>query len=78
LSCVSREDDAPDYEIEADPDCNFEQLTIDCAPLAGIVFKTDMRKAHQLMHGLSKARQQKCRLKKLKKDSAGDLISQPC
>jgi hypothetical protein len=51
LSYVIREDDAPDYAIESQPDFDFEQLTIDCAPLTGIVYKTDARKVHQLIHG---------------------------
>jgi hypothetical protein len=50
LSYIIREQEAPDYSNEADDD--FEQLTIDCAPLIGLVFKTDTRKVHQLIHAL--------------------------
>jgi hypothetical protein len=49
LSYVVRENTAPDYSNEHEDD--FEQLTIDCAPLTGLVFKTDARKVHQLVHG---------------------------
>ena len=51
LSYVIRENDDPDYDLEEQIDHDFEQLTIDCAPLTGLVFKTDARKVHQLIHG---------------------------
>ena len=51
LSYIIRENAAPDYALELEADFDFEQLTIDCAPLTGLVFKTDARKVHQLIHG---------------------------
>ena len=51
LSYVIRDEDDPDYAIEAEDDYDFEQLSIHCAPLTGLVFKTDARKVHQLIHG---------------------------
>jgi hypothetical protein len=51
MSCIIREDDAPDCKIETEPDSNFEQLTIDCDPTTDIVFKTAVRKVHHLIHG---------------------------
>jgi hypothetical protein len=49
LSYVIRENNEPDYEEEEDFD--FEQLSIKCASLVGVVYKTDARKVHQLIHG---------------------------
>jgi hypothetical protein len=37
--------------LENEPDCDFEQFSIDCAPVEGLVYKTDSRKVHQLIHG---------------------------
>jgi hypothetical protein len=51
LSYVIRENDEPDYEEEEEDDFDFEQLSIKCAPLVGVVYKTDARKVHQLIHG---------------------------
>jgi hypothetical protein len=51
LSYVIRDDDDPDYSNEDDDDYDFEQLSISCAPTAGLIFKTDARKVHQLIHG---------------------------
>jgi hypothetical protein len=51
LSYIIRENDAPDYTLESQPDFDYEQLSIDCAALNGLVFKTDARKVHQLIHG---------------------------
>jgi hypothetical protein len=51
LSHVIREDDAPDHKIKSEADHDFEQLTFDCAPLINIMFKTDARKTHHLIHG---------------------------
>jgi hypothetical protein len=39
----------PDYDDKEDD--NFEQLFIVCAPLEGIIYKTDAHKVHQLIHG---------------------------
>jgi hypothetical protein len=51
LSYVIRENDEPDYEYEDKEDFNFEQLSIKCAPLVGVFYKTDGRnKVHQLIH----------------------------
>ena len=46
-----RESEAPDYAIESQPDYDFEQLSINCAPLTGLTYKIDSRKAYQLIHG---------------------------
>ena len=51
LSYVIREDKEPNYEGEDAEDVDHEQLSVMCAPLKGIVFKTDARKVHQLIHG---------------------------
>jgi hypothetical protein len=51
LSYVIREEEAPNYELEDEPDYDFEQLSIDCAPMDGLIYKTDSRKVHQLIHG---------------------------
>ncbi len=50
-SHVIREEDAPNYELENEPDYDFEQLSINCAPMEGLIYKTDSRKVHQLIHG---------------------------
>ena len=42
---------APEYAIESKPDCDFEQLSINCVPLAGLTYNTDARKVYQLIHG---------------------------
>jgi hypothetical protein len=49
LSYVIREDDAPNYENEGDDD--FEQLSIEAAPLTGMTFQADARKVHQIITG---------------------------
>ena len=46
-----RECTAPDYAIESQPDYNFEQLSINCLPLAGLTYKIDARKLNKLKHG---------------------------
>jgi hypothetical protein len=51
LSYVIRDNEAPDYELEDEVDCDFEQLTIDCAPLTGTIFSADAKTVHQLIHG---------------------------
>jgi hypothetical protein len=51
LSYVIRENELPDYDEELKIDYDFEQLSINCAPLTGPVFKTDARKVHQLIRG---------------------------
>jgi hypothetical protein len=78
LSYIIREDDAPDYELEAEPDYNFEQLTINCdAPLIGVVFKTDARKVHQLIHGFVQGETAEVWVKKLKESRMSNLIYRP-
>ena len=52
LRYLIRESAAPDYAIESQPNYDFEQLFINCVPLAGLTYKTDARKVHQLIHGL--------------------------
>jgi hypothetical protein len=51
LSYIIRENDEPDYDEEDKEDFDFEQLSIKCAPLVGVFYKTDARKVHQLIHG---------------------------
>ncbi len=51
LSYIIRENDEPDYDNEDKADYDFEQLSIKCAPLVGVFYKTDARKVHQLIHG---------------------------
>jgi hypothetical protein len=51
LSYIIRENDEPDYDEEDEEDFNFEQLSIKCALLVGVFYKTDARKVHQLIHG---------------------------
>jgi hypothetical protein len=51
LNYVIREYDDPDYTGEDDPDCDFEQLAVMCAPHSGPIFKADTRKVHQILHG---------------------------
>jgi hypothetical protein len=51
LSHIIRENEEPDYSLEAEEDYDYEQLTINCAPLTGLVFKADATKVHQLIHG---------------------------
>jgi hypothetical protein len=53
LCYIIRENDEPDYEDEDEDeeDFDFEQLSIKCAPLIGVFYKTDARKVHQLIHG---------------------------
>jgi hypothetical protein len=50
LSYVARDNVEPDYEEEDEEDSDFEKLCIATAPLTGLVFKTDARKVHQLIH----------------------------
>jgi hypothetical protein len=45
LSHVIRENELSDYDEELEIDYDFEQLSVDCAPFTGPVFKTDARKA---------------------------------
>jgi hypothetical protein len=51
LSYLIRENDEPDYDDEDEEDFDFKQLSIKCAPLVGVFYKTDARKVHQLIHG---------------------------
>jgi hypothetical protein len=51
LSYVVRENELPDYDEELEIDYDFEQVSVNCAPLTGPVFKTDARKVHQLIQG---------------------------
>jgi hypothetical protein len=46
-----REIDEPDYDKEDEEDFDFEQLSIKCAPLVRVFYKTNARKGHQLIHG---------------------------
>jgi hypothetical protein len=49
LSYVICENDEPDYDDEDEED--FHQLSIKCAPLVGVFYKTYAREVHQLIHG---------------------------
>ena len=51
LIYVIREYAALYYAIESQPDYDLEQLSIDCVPLAGLIYKIDARKVHQVIHG---------------------------
>jgi hypothetical protein len=51
LSYVIRKNQLPDYSLEQEPNYNFEQLTIQCAPLSGPIFESDARKVHQIILG---------------------------
>ena len=51
LIYVIRECAAPDYAIELQSNYDFEQLSINCVPLAGLTYKTYSRKLHKLIHG---------------------------
>jgi hypothetical protein len=70
LNYIIRDNEEPDYELED----NFVQLSINCAPLSGLVFKTDSRKVHQLIHGLYKARLPKHGLSPRRRGRMDDLI----
>jgi hypothetical protein len=51
LSYIIRDEEAPDYELEHEIFCDYEQLTVDCAPLSGTIFSADAKTVHQLIHG---------------------------
>jgi hypothetical protein len=51
LSYIICENDEPNYDNEDKEDFDFEQLSIKCAPLVRVFYKTDVRKVHQLIHG---------------------------
>jgi hypothetical protein len=70
---VIREDDAPDHKIESEPDCNFKQLTIDCAHLIGAVFKIDARKVHHLIHGFVQGKTAEVWVKQSERRQNGQL-----
>ena len=50
LRYVIRDSKAQDYTLESQPDYDFEQLSINCAPLTVLTYKTDARKFNQLIH----------------------------
>ena len=50
LSYVIRENPDPKYDEEDDEAYDFFHLCINCAPLYGLVYKTDARKVHQQIH----------------------------
>ena len=54
LRYVIRENSELNYNGEDDEVYDFEQLPINCAPLFGIVYKTNVRKVHQLIHAFVK------------------------
>ena len=51
LSYIIHDDDAPNYDEEDEADPDFEQLCVDAAPLVGLLYKTDAKRVHQLIHG---------------------------
>ena len=48
------ENPEPNYDEEDDEEYDFQNLSINCAPLSGIIYKTDARKLHQMIHGFVK------------------------
>ena len=51
LRYVIRESKTQDYTPESQPNYEFKQLLINCVPLTGLIYKTDARNFHQLIHG---------------------------
>jgi hypothetical protein len=51
LSYIIRANQAPYHALELENDFDFQQLTVNAAPLSGAVFKTDARRVRQLIHG---------------------------
>jgi hypothetical protein len=73
LNYVIRDNEAPDYTLEAEVDYDFEQLSVDSAPLNGLVFKTDARKVHQLIHGFVQGETAETWIKPKEKRQSGRL-----
>jgi hypothetical protein len=76
LSYVIRESDETDYEHEDEDeeDFDFEQLSIKCAPLVGLFYKTDARKVlYQLIHGFVQGETAETWIKPKKKRQNGRL-----
>ena len=73
LSYVIRKYREPDYEDEAEEDFDFEQLSIKCAPLVGVFYKTDARKVHQLIHGFVQGETSETWIKPTEKRQNGRL-----
>jgi hypothetical protein len=48
LSYIIHENNQADCEEEEEEDFDFTQLSIKCAPLIGVFYKTDTSKLHQL------------------------------
>jgi hypothetical protein len=71
LNYVIRPNDKPGYEDEEEGD--FEQLSILCAPLEGIGYKTDTRKVHQLIHGFVQGETAETWIKPRKKRKDGRI-----
>jgi hypothetical protein len=73
LSYIIRENDEPDYDNEDKADYDFEQLSIKCAPLVGVFYKTDAGKVHQLIHGFMQGETTKTWIKPKEKRQNGRL-----
>jgi hypothetical protein len=73
LNYIIRDNAQPDYTLEDEQDFDFEQLAILCAPLTGLVFKTDSRKVHQLIHGFCQAETSETWIKPVEKRQNGRL-----
>jgi hypothetical protein len=73
LAYIIRDNTDPDYELEDEDDFDFEQLSINCAPLDGLVFQTDARKVHQLIHGFVQGETAETWIKATKKKQNGRL-----
>ena len=51
LSYAICENPDPKYYGEDDKSYYFEKFSINCSPLSGLVYNTDSRKVHQMIHG---------------------------
>jgi hypothetical protein len=72
LSYFIRENNDPDYEDEDEEDFGFEQLLIKCAPLVGVLYKTDSScKVHQLIHEFTQGETAKTWIKPTEKGQNG-------
>jgi hypothetical protein len=73
LAYIIRDNADPDCELENEDDFDFEQLSINCAPLDGLVFQTDAGKVHQLIHGFVQGETAETWIKAAKKKQDGRL-----
>jgi hypothetical protein len=73
LSYIICENDEPDYDDEDEEDFDFEQLSIKCAPLVGVFYKTDACKVHQWIHGFLQGETAETWIKPKEKRQNGQL-----